>query len=181
MLNSSPNSLPLDATTNADVDAPKSWFKLGARVGTSRLVATRNGGANWFFWIVGVSVVNTLVSLLTTHPGSLALGLGGTLFIDMAISELIAKSELPPAARAVGLGMDALIFAFYVFCGRQARAGQSWAFLLGGWMFVLDTLLVVLLESWIGVAFHAWAIALIFLGWHANKSLRAQSAAPNIA
>lgn len=163
---STESTAPASSTNAADVSnlnpAPAS---------PESLVASRDSGANWFFWIVGISLVNTIISFFSSDDSGFALGLSATLLVDAGVNELI-KDGATSLVRAVGLGFDLVIFGFYAWCGVMARKGHSWAFVLGGILFLLDTLLLLLFQSWLGVALHVWALVSIFFGWKSNQQLR---------
>lgn len=59
---------------------------------------------------------------------------------------------------------------FGVFANKQIK----WAFIVGMGLFGLDTLLGVLAQDWIGVAFHVFALWAISRGYSAMKKLQAE-------
>ena len=91
------------------------------------------------------------------------LGLGVTqLAQDMAASG--------NAGTISGLVGVALIVVFAVL-GQRAVVGHGWAFVLGMILFGLDGLLFVLIQDWIGVGFHAFALLMIGRGYAAARQL----------
>ncbi len=130
------------------------------------LIGARNSGANWFFWIVGLSVINTLISLTGTDWG-FSLGVAAT-----QVADFLAYDGKSALGRVFALGFDVLVFGFYAFCGIQAMRGATWAFVLGLVFFALDTLLMLLMQQWIGLLLHGWAIFSIFTGLIANTNLK---------
>ena len=147
------------------------------------LVAMRGKGASWFFWIVGLSIINTIIASFGSDSG-FSLGLATTLLSDGLASESI-KEGSAGSARFIALFFDLLVFAFYAFCGVKAMRGASWAFVLGLVFFALDTLIMLAVQEWLGVALHVWAIISLWSGLSANNKLKkiqlaqAQAAAPN--
>lgn len=105
------------------------------------------GGASWFWWIAGLSLVNS-VMIHTGSETTLAIGLGLTLLADVIFKEhqLIAF-----AVDAVALGT---VFAFGFF----ARKGHLWAFVTGIVLYALDGCIYVLMQHWMAVALHAFAL-----------------------
>ena len=166
------------ASSRAAPGAPSAGEAVPHPSQAGALMGTRNSGANWFFWIVGLSVINTLISLTGTDWG-FSLGVAATQLADYLAYE--GKSAL---GRLFALGFDVLVFGFYALCGIQAMRGATWAFVLGLIFFALDTLLMLATQQWIGLLLHAWAIFSIFTGMIANTNLKklqlAQAnAAPN--
>ena len=143
------------------------------------LVAARNSGANWFFWIVGLSVINTLIAL-TGNEWGFSLGLGSTLLSDGLAQEAITEGSAS-SVRFIALGVDLLIFAFYAMCGIKAMRGATWAFWLGLVFFALDTLLMLAVKEWLGVALHAWALISMWSGLSANQKLKRLQMAQQLA
>ena len=130
------------------------------------LIGARNSGANWFFWIVGLSVINTLISLTGTDWG-FSLGVAAT-----QVADYLAYDGKSALGRVFALGFDVLVFGFYALCGVQAMRGATWAFVLGLIFFALDTLLMLVMQQWIGLLLHGWAIFSIFTGLIANTNLK---------
>lgn len=125
----------------------------------------RSSGANWFYWIAGLSIVNSVIVLFGGDT-SFPLGLGITLGID------VVARELSGAARAIGPVFDFLVIGFFVLCGLKAGKGANWAFIVGGLFYALDTLLMLAIREWIGVGLHLWALFSLFSGYKANKAVR---------
>ena len=107
--------------------------------------------ARWFWWIAGLSLVNTVL-FYSNADMSFVVGLGLT---------TIASVFLPmPTALAVIVAT----LAFYAWIGWVAAQGKAWAFYLGLAVYVIDALLFVYIEDWMSVAFHGLAIFFIVKG-----------------
>jgi len=109
--------------------------------------------ARWFWWIAGLSLVNTVLTLSGTHT-QLVVGLGMTLLSDVTFG----------GSSPVGFGIDALALAFFFAMGRQAQRGQLWAFYLGTLVYALDALIYVRFQDWMPVALHGLVIYFIVRG-----------------
>lgn len=121
--------------------------------------------ARWFWWIAGLSLVNTVL----LHAGSdtsFVLGLAMTTLADVAFA-----SMLP-----VALALVAITIGFYFFMGLQAQRGKLWAFYLGLTVYVVDALIYARFEDWMSVGFHAFAIFCIAKGVMRLRELGAQPA-----
>ena len=110
-------------------------------------------GARWFWWIAGLSLVNTVM----IHSGSnvnFVIGLGFTLITDSALQNL----------KLIAFAIDAVAIGFFFGAGWFAGRGHFWAFVLGLFAYVGDALIYVIAQSWMSVAFHALAIFYMIRG-----------------
>jgi hypothetical protein len=128
-----------------------------------RLLRLRRSGALWFYWVAGLSVVNSLASL-TGQQWRFILGLGITQLADA----LAVHSGRGIGAVAV---MDAVIVGGFVLLGRFAQRGRVWAFGVGAAIYALDGLIFVGLRDWIGVAFHVFVLVMTVRGLDAARRL----------
>jgi hypothetical protein len=126
-------------------------------------------GANWFFWIAALSLVNSVIVVMEGNWSFLA-GLGVTQFIDGLAQGLSIR--LGAAATVFALILDVAAAGVLVMFGLLARQRYSWAFVLGMILYALDGLLFVILRDWLGLAFHAYALFCIYRGFRANNALR---------
>ena len=131
------------------------------------LIKTHSSGANWFFWIVGLSIVNALLISFGSDR-ILAIGTNATMVMDS-----IAKGSGSGGMRAMEVIFDALVLGFYTFCGLMAVRGKVWAFYLGMTFFALDALLSIPDADIIGGLIHLWALFSMWQGVKALKELHA--------
>ncbi|PWF42894.1 hypothetical protein [Massilia glaciei] len=109
--------------------------------------------ARWFWWIAGLSLVNTVMTLSGNH-GGFVMGLGITAFIDGLFAE----------QKVIGLAISAAVIGLFVVFGLQGVRGKLWAFLVGITLYALDALVYVLVEDWMPVAFHGLALFFLVTG-----------------
>jgi hypothetical protein len=109
--------------------------------------------ARWFWWIAGLSLVNTLLAQSGSNT-SFVMGLGFT-----AVSDAVFAGQ-----KVISIVIDAMAIGFFVFVGLQATKGKLWAFYLGIVAYALDALIYVLAQDWMPVAFHALAIFFLARG-----------------
>jgi hypothetical protein len=132
-----------------------------------------NAGANWFFWIAALSLVNSAI----THLGGgmvFVIGLGVTLIAD-AIAVLIAQ-EHPDAgmiAKGVAIGFDIFAALIVLGFGFLARRRYSAVFIVGMVLYLLDGLLILLNPSVMAIVFHVFALTCMWQGFQANRKLNA--------
>ena len=140
----SPNSMPIDSERRA-------------------LEEQCRKGAQWFYWIAGLSLINAVLAL-SGQGWRFLLGLG----ITQLVQELAEQSGgAGLKAGIVGLAM----IGFFAVLGQRAVLGQQWAFVLGMVLFALDGCIFLLAQDWIGVAFHGFALAMIARGYAAARRL----------
>lgn len=135
------------------------------------LKAAGNNGANWFFWIAGLSLVNTVIA----HAGGeshFIVGLAITAIVDAIASE-IGKTE-PDAATTVmiiAIGFSVFVAVMSVVFGWLSRKRILWIFGIGMFLYLLDGLLYLLIGDYLSGAFHGYALYSMFAGFNAFRQL----------
>ncbi len=125
----------------------------------AQLTEQRDSGANWFFWIAGLSVVN-LVVLLLDFGFYFPLGLG--------VSDLTLFMFDTPVAILLSM----VIVAMFVLFGMFAHGGLLLSMIFGMLVYALDGVLCfVVFEDWIGVAFHLFVLWKMFSGLRGQMQL----------
>ena len=109
--------------------------------------------ARWFWWIAGLSVINSVLIHSGSETSFLA-GLGFTLVADAVFQ----------AYKPVAFVIDTLAVSFFFVIGLMALRGYRWAFLVGGILYALDACIYLALQGWLSVAFHGWALFSIWTG-----------------
>ena len=126
-----------------------------------RAVAARQAqvGGDWFFWVAGLSLANTLLALMHAHFG---------FFFSLGVTRLAAGS-------GAGNWLVATVAAsaFFAAFGLFARRGQSWAFVVGALFYLLDGLLFLILNRYLEVAAHAYVLFRLFQGFQGARQLAA--------
>lgn len=135
-------------------------------------------GANWFYWIAGLSIINAVLAHSETKT-QFVLGLAITQIVD-AIAGQIA-----PNWKWFSLVFDAALAGALAFFGFKGGKAVMWAFLAGLSIFLIDCALF----AWIclkfgevekgvilGGIFRALALFSIFGGISATKKLHALKA-----
>ncbi len=138
--------------------------------------AVKSGG-KWFYWVAGLSVINTLITLFHGNVAFIV-GLGATQILDAVISEIGAK------AAVIALSVNLVITGVYVLLGYFACQRMRWAFILGMVFYALDGLLFLLVKDWLPLAFHAFVLYAISRGLKAEgvaRQIEAQAARSGIS
>jgi hypothetical protein len=155
-------------------DANTYWREVGqsassqgdtARLHTQvKLHAQVKSGAGWFYWIAGLSAINTVVFLMGSDWAFVA-GLGLTMLVDVV--GLAFATELGDVAKYAAVFVDVIILGVVALFGYLAGRRQTWAFIVGMALYGLDSLLVLWMESWISFGFHLLALYYLFAGLRA--------------
>lgn len=157
---------------NQQTNTPADSQQMQQMVAVLNLQRRMKSGARNFYWIAGLSVVNSLV---TIFGGGFyfVIGLGVTLLIDglaLAISEELGGSPL-----VIGLGfLFSLVFdAIFAIFGYFASKGQRWAFIAGMVLYSLDAALMLAFQEWLGLGFHLFFLLGVWTGLQALRKLNA--------
>jgi hypothetical protein len=132
------------------------------------LESQRRSGGQWFYWIAGLSLINSALAL-AGQDWRFILGLG----VTQLVQELTQESGTAGIkAGIVGLA----VIGLFAVIGQRAIQGYRWAFLLGTALFALDGAIFLLVQDWVGVGFHAFALIMILRGYSAARQLPAPAA-----
>ncbi len=117
--------------------------------------------ASWFYWIVGLSAINSLAA----HTG-----MGFSFFLGLAITALV---DYGSGSMVFALVVDAVVYGLFVVLGLKAARGARWAFIVGMILYALDGALYLIGQQWFSVAFHGYALYCLFKGLQALNASRA--------
>lgn len=139
------------------------------------LIRRVHRSAMWFYWIAGLSVINTLIAM--SKAGLVfVVGLGTTQIIDGI------ASGMESGGMAVALVLDAIVAGVFVLFGVFAKKGHSWSFLVGMILYALDGALMLGLSliakadlPILALGFHGYVLFILFMGWKANMQLNAMA------
>lgn len=160
------------STPDAPPVAPTEVSPEAAAYHRIQLEQRHRSGSGWFYWIAGLSMINTVAHLAGSTWQFLA-GLGLTTFAEFVALEAGKDgSPLGNVLKAVAFGFALVMAGFFIFCGVMARKGRGWAYALGMAVYAVDALVMALFQDWLGLAFHAWALFQLWQGWGACKALR---------
>jgi hypothetical protein len=133
-----------------------------------RTEARVRSGANWFYWIAGLSLVNS-VSTLFGGGLSFVLGLGATQIIDAIAFGLKEGLDAQTAGivTAVAMVMNISLAGIFVLFGIFANKHRRWAFIAGMVLYVLDGVIFVIFPDFLSIIFHLYALYGLFNGLRA--------------
>ena len=132
------------------------------------LAAKYKSGANWFYWIAGLTIVTSII----TYSGGnwrFLISLGTTQVIDAIAAGL--SEQLGGAPQVVALVLDLILTGIFVLFGVLANKKLLWAYILGMVVFGLDGLVSLLIQDWIGVIAHVVVLVFMVPGFMAGRKL----------
>lgn len=126
-------------------------------------VADMRRGADWFYWIASLGVINTL---LVTYGGlaDTLFGLGATRAVDQAFKQNVLDPVDP-----IGLLPNFGIAAVFALFGYFARKGNDRAFVIGMFLYILDAMITIAFRDLFAFSFHLVALFFIFKGLLASR------------
>jgi hypothetical protein len=146
--------------------------QLSAASELMQLEGQLRNGASWFYWIAGLSVINTAI-VLFGGAWSFIIGLGITQVID-AVAYTVAENAQEGSAfivKGMGVVLDLAVAGLFVVFGWLALQKKAWAFLVGMVLYAMDGMLFLLVQDYLSLGFHAFALFCIFTGYQAMKKL----------
>jgi hypothetical protein len=130
-------------------------------------VRRMKSGASWFYWIAGLSLINSIAAL-SGRGWRFIVGLGITQNIDEFANRITSGGKI------IAFALDLLVAGVFVLCGLFAHKAQTWAFLAGMALFALDGVIFLLAKDWLGVGFHLLLMYWLFGGFAACRTLDAK-------
>lgn len=115
-------------------------------------------GTSWFYWIAGLSLINSVI-MLSGNDWYFVIGLGITQLIDAVIGSGSA------------LIIDAVVAGVLIYFGRMAKDGKNWAFIVGMVLYGLDAVLLLVFSDYLSFVFHILALFGIYGGLQASLKL----------
>ena len=126
-------------------------------------VAAMERGANWFFWISALSVINSL-SVTFSGLTDLLFGLGATRLVDESFRQNTLAGVNP-----AGLSFNLAIAGLFALFGYYARKGSDIAFVLGMFLYAIDAMILIGFRDVFGFGFHLVALFYMFNGLLASR------------
>lgn len=141
--------------------------QVNERLAVGKMIAAgrMRAGAKWFYWIAGLSMIN---SILVTTGGSLhfVVGLGVTSVVDAA------AKRIGSAGTVLDIVINGFIAGVFVLFGVFAGKAQKWAFVVGMALYAADGLLLLGAKDFLGAGFHAYALFAIYRGYQAAQQVQ---------
>jgi hypothetical protein len=140
----------------------------------ARVKARIRVSADWFFWIAGLSILNTVI---------MEAGGGIRFIVGLGITEVVdaVMAHQASGAHLAGWIVNLVIAGVFALFGKFGREGSKGAFIVGMVLYAGDALLMANFKIWLGVAFHAYALYRIYLGMAALNQLESAKQQAQIA
>ncbi len=126
-------------------------------------------GANWFYWIAGLSLINSMISLFDGN-WNFAAGLGITQIFD-GIARFGVEEGGGSWIKIVFFTLDLVVAGMFILLGVFANRVQSWAFVVGMTLYALDGVLLIFAGDILGIVIHAVALYFLFRGFSAARQM----------
>ncbi len=126
-------------------------------------VADMRRGADWFFWIAALAVINSLLVTFGRLPDSL-FGLGATRLVD----EALRANTLAPV-NPTGLILSIAIAGVFALFGYLSRKGNDKIFVLGIFLYVVDAIITIGFRDLFAFGFHLVALFYLSKGLLASR------------
>jgi hypothetical protein len=142
-----------------------------------RLESQHKSGANWFYWIAGLSLINTLMNLFGGRF-SFLVGLGITQLVDgivLGVSGQVAQ-DMALVVKIVGFAVNLTVAVVFIVFGILARQKRKWPFIVGMALYALDALLFIWVGDWWSFGFHLLALWGLSTGMKARNRLAEMAA-----
>jgi hypothetical protein len=134
-----------------------------------KLLLQVKNGANWFYWIGGLSLIN---SVIYAYGGDISFiaGLGITQLVDVVFNESL-ELGLSLSTRLIAMTVNLIFVIAFALIGYYAGKAFSGAFIVGIVIYTLDMILLVFLDSLFAVLFHIFALVMIVVGFLACRKV----------
>jgi hypothetical protein len=128
-------------------------------------------GANWFYWVAALSLVNTALMHLGANI-HFVVGLGVSAIAD-AVAVLIATQHPEHAliCRTVAITFSVLASGIVFLFGWLANRRYLVPFALAIVLYSVDGLLLILVQNWLSVFFHGYVVFCLWTGFRAQREL----------
>jgi hypothetical protein len=150
---------PLEAAPDALREQIRALFERGKQ------------GAAWFYWVAGLSAINTIIAL-TGNQWGFALGLGVT-----TIANAVAMEGVPAESRGLAIGVavvfNVIVLGCVTLCGWLSQQRYLIPFALGMVLYLFDGLLFLLMFDIMSIALHGFALFCMISGFNAYRQLNA--------
>ncbi len=119
-------------------------------------------GANWFYWIVGLSLVNVGLAVAEADRHFLV----GVAMAEIATG-LITEVDASTTYQVIGGVLIFIILGAFLLIGRKAHKPSKIAFIIGMVLYGLDGIIYLAFSDFLSAAFHGYVIYNFWTGYKA--------------
>lgn len=128
-------------------------------------------GASNFYWIAGLSVINTLLYIFGGGI-TFVVGLGITQIVDgFAYGMAQAAPSYAIVFKGIGFIISLVISGVFVLFGVFAAKAKKWSFITGMVLYSLDAVIMLIFKDFLGFGFHLFFLWLLFGGLRALNQI----------
>lgn len=129
-------------------------------------------GASWFFWIAGLSLVNSVI-LMVGGQWNFLIGLGITQVIDGIASGIAAEAGADAAniIKMLAFAADIVVAGVFIVFGVLAMKHYKLSFIIGMILYALDGLIFLIVPDLLSIGFHLFALFGLYSGLQAYNKL----------
>jgi hypothetical protein len=129
-------------------------------------------GAGWFFWIAGLSLVNSVI-LMVGGQWNFLIGLGITQVIDGIATGIAAEAGVDAATiiKILAFIADIVVAGIFVIFGVLAIRRYKFSFIIGMILYALDGLIFLMVPDFLSIGFHLFVLFGLYSGLQAHKKL----------
>jgi len=127
--------------------------------------AKLHNGSQWFLWIFGLSVINTLILFFGGNV-SFIFGLGITQFFEGVYIGLFDELNL------IGVIISIAISGIFLVIWHFSRNLSKPAFIIGMIIYTIDALILLVFQDWWSFGVHIYALFMIFKGLQSIDELK---------
>lgn len=143
------------------------------KTNVQRLLTAGKQGAHWFYWVAGLSLVNSLI-MLGGGQIHFVVGLGVTALTDaVAVGIAQQNAELGPVVKGIAIVFAVAVSSVVALLGWLSAKRYTVVMGIGMVLYLVDGLLILLLGSTMSAAFHAFALFWMWNGLRAYWQLAA--------
>jgi len=167
--------MSLDDSRDRDQAETREIVVAGKKMSLEKARSSVHSSANWFWWVAGLSVANSVAILAELNYGMI-LGLGVTQIVD-GIAVALLKEASGTAATVIKFLHLVVVGAaagFFYLIGVKARQLRLWAYRVGLAAYALDALIFVIFKDWVAVGFHVFVLFMLWGGYGIAKVLVAE-------
>jgi hypothetical protein len=152
------------STGMAPLPASERAQHVDQRAAVAKMVSAARvrAGAKWFYWIAGLSMINSL-AVISGGSFHFVVGLGVTAVVDAMARQVGSMGSV------LDIVINGCVSGMFVLFGYFAVKGQKWAFLVGMGLYALDGMLLLGVKDFLGMGFHAYALFAIYRGLQAAE------------
>lgn len=129
-------------------------------------------GASWFFWIAGLSLVNSII-LMVGGQWNFLIGLGITQVIDGIASAVATEAGIEAAniIKILAFVADMVVAGVFVTFGVLSMKRNKLSFIIGMILYALDGLIFLIVMDFLSIGFHLFALFGLYTGLQAYNKL----------